>query len=128
MTFDFFPFQFSIDTIAIAGSTVWALALYLSFSALAQWVTEQFQRWLNFAEQSLYTSKQEFEQTRQSREAQNAFYASLMSIMPFLGLGTFCHFALMWGLGASWAISTGIMACMGAGIYELGRRDSQSRH
>ena len=61
------PFPLPIDTAAIAGATLWALALYLGFSPLADWVTVQFNRWLNFAERSLYTSEKEFERTRRAR-------------------------------------------------------------
>ena len=121
--FEIFPFRFEIDKIAIAGSCVWSLALYLAFSPLGEWVTEQLNRWFNFAERFLYTSEQEFEKTRQARESQNGFYASLFSIIPFIIVGALSHWLLKISLGASWGISMGILACMGAGIYELGRRD-----
>lgn len=102
------------------------MALYLGFSPLSEWVIEQLNRWFNFAERSLYTSQTEFEKTRKAREAQNAFYASLFSIVPFLVIGALCNWGVEISLGRSWAISTGILACMGCGIYELGRRDGQS--
>jgi hypothetical protein len=124
--FDILPFRFEIDKIAIAGSCVWALALYLAFSPLGEWVTEQLNRWFNFAERSLYTSEKEFEKTRKARESQNAFYASVFSIVPFIIVGGLSHWVLEISLGASWGISTGILACMGAGIYELGRRDGEN--
>jgi hypothetical protein len=120
------PFPVSIDPAAIAGTTLWALALYLGFSPLAQWFTEQFNRWLNFAERSLYTSAKEFERTRTARENQNAFLASLMSVVPFLVLGGLSNFFVEIGLGGSWAISTGMIACIGCGVYELGRRTGQA--
>lgn len=119
------PFAFSIDTVAIAGTTLWGLALYLGFSPIGEWVMEQLTRWFNFAERSLYTSQAEFERTRQARESQNSFYASLFSIVPFLIVGGLCNYGLELGLGRSWAISVGLLACMGCGIYELGRRDGQ---
>jgi hypothetical protein len=53
MPTDLLPFPIPIDTAAIAGTTLWALALYLGFSPLAHWVMEQFNRWLNFAERFL---------------------------------------------------------------------------
>ena len=87
MLTDIFPFRIELDTIAIAGATLWSLALYLGFSPLSEWVTKQFNRWFNFAEQFMYTSKSEFEKTRQARESQNAFYASVFSIIPFLIVG-----------------------------------------
>ncbi|MBH8566010.1 hypothetical protein I8748_28260 [Nostoc sp. CENA67] len=126
MLTDIIPFRIEIDAIAIAGASLWSLALYLGFSPVNEWVIEQLNRWFNFAERSLYTSQTEFEKTRQARESQNAFYASLFSIVPFLVIGALCNWGVEIGLGRSWAISMGILACMGCGIYELGRRDGQS--
>ncbi|MEH2203505.1 MAG: hypothetical protein V7K53_05395 [Nostoc sp.] len=126
MLTEILPFRFELDTIAIAGASLWSLALYLGFSPVNEWVIEQLNRWFNFAERSLYTSQSEFEKTRKARESQNAFYASLFSIVPFLVVGTLCNWGLEISLGESWGISTGILACMGAGIYELGRRDGES--
>ena len=126
MLTEILPFRFELDTIAIAGASLWSLALYLGFSQVNQWVIEQLNRWFNFAEQSLYTSQTEFEKTRKARESQNFFYASLFSIVPFLVIGALCNLVLEISLGESWGISTGILACMGAGIYELGRRDGES--
>lgn len=126
MLIELLPFRFELNATAIAGASLWSLALYLSFSSLKQWVMEQLNRWFNFALASLYTSAEEFEKTRKSREAQNAFYASLLSIVPFLLLGGLCNWGVELSLGRSWAISMGILACMGCGVYELGRRDGQS--
>ncbi len=123
---DIFPFRFDLNASAIAGASLWSLALYLGFSPISDWLTLQLQRWFNFAERSLYTSEKEFEKTRKARESQNAFYASIFSILPFLGLGALCNYGVELGLGASWAISMGIIACMGCGVYELGRRDGRS--
>ncbi|MBC6433245.1 hypothetical protein FM036_22035 [Nostoc sp. HG1] len=126
MLTEILPFRFELNTIAIAGASLWSLALYLGLSRVNEWVIEQLNRWFNFAERSLYTSQTEFEKTRKARESQNAFYASLFSIVPFLVVGTLCNWGLEISLGESWGISTGILACMGAGIYELGRRDGES--
>lgn len=126
MLTEMFPFSFDLDTVAIAGASLWSLALYLGFSPVSRWIIEQLNRWFNFAERSLYTSKSEFEKTRQARESQNAFYASVFSIIPFLVIGALCNWGVEISLGRSWAISMGILACMGCGIYELGRRDGQS--
>ncbi|AUB38139.1 hypothetical protein NIES4072_09580 [Nostoc commune NIES-4072] len=126
MLTEILPFRFELDTIAIAGASLWSLALYLGFSQVNEWVIEQLNRWFNFAERSLYTSQSEFEKTRKARESQNSFYASLFSIVPFLVVGALCNWVLEISLGESWGISTGILACMGAGIYELGRRDGES--
>lgn len=119
------PFKLALDATAIAGASLWSLALYLGFSPLSDWVTEQLNRWFNFALRSLYTSTEEFERTRQGREAQNAFFASLFSIVPFLLVGALCNYGVELGLGRSWAISMGLLACVSCGIYELGRRDGQ---
>lgn len=126
MLTEILPFRFELDTIAIAGASLWSLALYLGFNPVSEWVIEQLNRWFNFAERSLYTSQSEFEKTRKARESQNAFYASLFSIVPFLIIGALCNWGVEISLGRGWAISMGILACMGSGIYELGRRDGQS--
>ena len=120
------PFKLVIDATAIAGSSLWSLALYLGFSPVSEWVTQQLNRWFNFAERFMYTSVQEFEKTRKAREAQNSFYASLFSIVPFFGIGALCNYGIELGLGRSWAMSMGIIACVASGVYELGRRDSRS--
>jgi len=120
------PFSLSLSPTTIAGMAIWSLALYLSFFPLSEWIAEQFRRWFNFAERSLYTSEAEFERTRKGRESQNAFYASIFSIIPFLIIGGLCSYGLEWGLGDSWAISLGMLVCIGGGVYELGRRDGQN--
>lgn len=121
-----FPFEIHINTATLAGLALWALALYLGFSPIGDWVTEQLNRWLNFAERFTYTSQEEYERNRKAWESMNAFYASLLSIVPFLVAGGLCNYGIEVGLGRSWAISMGLLACMGAGVYELGRRDGQS--
>ncbi|MDZ8029238.1 MAG: hypothetical protein RMY36_003930 [Nostoc sp. SerVER01] len=126
MLTEILPFRFELDTIAIAGATLWSLALYLGFSKATEWVIEQLNRWFNFAERSLYTSQSEFEKTRKARESQNAFYASLFSIVPFLVIGAFFNWGVEISLGRSWGISLGILACISCGIFELGRRSGGS--
>lgn len=126
MLSEIFPFKFALDTTVIAGTSLWSLALYLGFSTVGEWVMQQLNRWFNFAERSLYTSAEEFERTKSARESQNAFYASIFSIVPFLVVGGLCNYGVEISLGRSWAISMGILACMSCGVYELGRRDGQS--
>ena len=121
------PFTFEVDTAMVSSSCLWALALYLGLSSLKEWTTEQLYRWFNFAERFLYTDRAEFEKTRPARESQNAFYASLLSIIPFLVLGSLCNWGLKVSLGLSWAVSMGILASIACAIYELGRRDSQAK-
>jgi hypothetical protein len=127
MLTEMLPFTLNLDATAIAGASLWSLALYLAFSGLGDWIIHQLQRWFNFADRSLYTSQAEFERTRKSRESQNAFYASLFSIVPFLMLGGLCNYGIELSLGRSWAISMGMLACVGCGVYELGRRDGSNQ-
>lgn len=126
MLTEIFPFQFAVDTTALAGASLWALALYLGLSSLSEWVTEQLNRWFNFADRALYTSEKEFERSKKARESQNALYASVLSIVPFLAMGGVCNWGVQFTLGSSWAISVGIIACIICGVYELGRRDGMS--
>ncbi|MGF1537098.1 MAG: hypothetical protein ACFB4J_11530 [Elainellaceae cyanobacterium] len=123
---DWLPFRISIDRVALAGASLWSLALYLGLSPVADWVTLQLNRWFNFAEQFLYTSPEEMEKARKGWESQNAFLASVVSIVPFLIAGGLLNFLINVSLGHSWGISTGILAAMACGIYELGRRTSQA--
>ena len=123
---DLFPFTFAIDRTAAAGATLWALTLYLAFSSLSDWVTEQLTRWFNFAERSLYLSEEEFERTRKGRESQNAFWASMFSVIPFIAVGALLHYLVKLSLGLSWSISLGLIFAIGSGIYELGRRNSET--
>ncbi|MBV9387768.1 MAG: hypothetical protein JOZ78_15205 [Chroococcidiopsidaceae cyanobacterium CP_BM_ER_R8_30] len=123
---EIFPFRLALDATTVAGASLWSLALYLGFTPVTDWVMLQLNRWFQFAERSLYISKEEFERTRKGREAQNAFYASLFSIVPFLALGCLCNYGVELSLGRSWAISIGLLACVVCGVYELGRRDGQS--
>ena len=123
---EIFPFSLSIDRGAIAGAALWALALYLAFSPISDWITTQLNRWFNFAERSLYLSQEEFERTRKGRESQNEFWASMFSVLPFLAVGTGIHYAVEWGLGQGWSVSLGVLFAVSSGVYELGRRDSRT--
>lgn len=126
MPIDLLAFRLTLDPNTLAGMALWSLALYLGFFPLAEWVSEQLSRWFNFAERSLYTSAEEFERTRPARESQNAFYASLGSIVPFLLIGGGCAYLIEVSLGQSWSVSAGLLAAIGCGVYELGRRDGQA--
>ncbi len=126
MLTEMLPFKFDLSATAIAGASLWSLALYLGLPAQGEWLMQQLQRWFNFAERSLYISESEFERTRKGRESQNAFYASLFSIVPFLIIGGLCNYGIELSLGQSWAISVGMLACVGCGVYELGRRHGES--
>jgi hypothetical protein len=124
---ELFPFSLELNPTMLSGASLWALAIYLGFSPVSEWVMEQLNRWLNFAERTRYTSAEEFERTKSARESQNALYASLLSIVPFLLVGGLCNWGVEISLGESWAISMGILACMGCGVYELGRQDGRSQ-
>ena len=124
---DLFPFSIQITATTIAGISLWSLALYLGFSPTSDWITDQLNRWFNYAERSLYFSEKDFEQTRPVRESINALYASALSIVPFIGMGIGLNYGVEVGLGSSWTISMGLLACISCGVYELGRRDGQAR-
>lgn len=125
MIIEILPFKIEINTVIIASICLWALALYISLTSLKEWIIHILNRWFNFAERGLYISEEEFEKTRKARESQNAFYASLFSIVPFFVMGGLCNWGIELSLGKSWSISMGILACIGCGVYELGRLDSQ---
>ena len=121
---DLFGWVFKINTVLLAGGSIWSLTLYIAFPSAQEWVIKQLDRWFNFAERSLYTSQEEFERTRVARESVNALYASIFSIVPFLILGFATNYLAEIALGNSWGISLGILAFISCGIYELGRRDN----
>lgn len=128
MLSEFLPFLPLIEPSTIAGVCLWAFALYIGIAPLREGITDGLERWMNWAERSLYFSVEEFEKDKDIREAKSAFSASLLSIVPFLILGIGCNWGVEWSLGNSWAISLGLMACAGCGVYELGRLDGQQRY
>lgn len=92
------------DTATIAGTALWAIALYWGFSPLADRVISALESWLG----------------------EDSPAASLLSVLPFLAVGGLAHYGLTLSLGGSWAVSLGVLAAMGCGVYELGRRDGQA--
>ncbi len=124
MKIDVLLFVVDVDTTTIAGACLWSLALYIGLASLKEWITTQLIRWFNFAERSLYTSVEEYEETRVARESQNTFYASLFSIIPFLILGAMCNWLIEIGFGgSSWAIALGLMTCAICGLLALASGD-----
>lgn len=115
-----------LDATTFSGIGLWALSLYLGFSPLSDRLMTQIDRGFNAAERFFYRSPEEFERTRPGRESLNAFYASLLSVVPFLLVGGLCNYGVEISLGRSWAISMGIMSCISCGVYELGRRAGQA--
>ena len=124
MRINIIPFSFDIDTVSLAGSCIWSLALYIGLDSTKSWISKQLERWLNYAEGWLYTSAKEFEETRAARESQNAFYASVLSILPFLIAGAVTNWLtdLSFG-GSSWAIALGIMTCALCSLFALANQD-----
>jgi hypothetical protein len=120
------PSQLSLDTTAFVGISLWSLALYLGFSPLSDRIAEALTRWFGEAERSLYTSEKAYEDTRPVRESLNSLYGSVFSIVPFIVVGSLCNYGITLGLGQSWTVSVGILACIACGVYELGRRDGQA--
>ena len=124
MRLDLIPFSFEIDTVDLAGSCIWSLALYIGLDSTKNWIANLLERWLNFAEGWLYTSAEEFEETRPARESQNAFYASILSIFPFLIVGAITNWAIDISFGgSSWAIALGLMTCAICGLFALANND-----
>jgi hypothetical protein len=121
------PLSLAVSPTVLAGVGLWSLALYLGFSPVSDRLIEQLDLWLNTVERSLYASTEEFEQTQPNRDSLNAYYASLLSVVPFLLAGALCNWGVEISLGGSWAISMGVLACMGCGVYELGRQDGRSQ-
>ncbi|MBT9313830.1 hypothetical protein [Leptothoe spongobia] len=107
------------DPAWISGVFLWALALYLIFSPfvtrLVDALEHQATGWLDSTQRSQPTIANLAE-----------LYASIGSILPFVLAGGLCNYLLDIGLGHSWTLSWGIIACMGSAIYELGRRDGQA--
>ena len=128
MRIDIIPFSFELDTVSLAGSCIWSLALYVGLDSTKNWISTQLERWFNFAEGWLYTSSEEFEATRPARESQNAFYASILSIFPFLIVGALINWVtdISFG-GSSWAIALGLMTCAICGLFALANQDYDNR-
>ncbi len=118
---EFLPFTIEFNKIMIAGSCIWSLAFYLTLSSFKEWIIEQLTRWLNFADRSLYLTQEEYDKSQKAREAQNTFFAEIMSIIPFLILGSLLNYGLDISLGKSWTISLGMMSCILGGVYKLGK-------
>ncbi len=122
MYIDLGPFAFEIEPFAIAGAALWGLGLYLGFSPLAGGLTDRLSTWMNRADRSLYATQEEYDKTQKAREAQNVFYSSLLSVLPFLILGTLLSIGVEVGLGEDWVLSGGIFLTLFCGVYELERR------
>ncbi|MEI6381571.1 MAG: hypothetical protein WCO81_11915 [Cyanobacteriota bacterium ELA615] len=96
---------FPLSPSIVAGSCLWSLALYLSFSDFREWFIAQIEQTLSI----------------------NLFYASISSIIPFLLLGFIANYLAELALGNSWGISLGILFTISSGIYQLGRHDNNNK-
>lgn len=121
-----------VNPLVITGVSLWALTLYLSFARLRLGLMATIMQWLDFDSRS----PQELPQKRpqpvlnpeQPHAPQREFWASLLSIIPFLVAGGLCYYGIVVGLdlGQSWGISFGIMGALISGIYELARASGAS--
>lgn len=108
---------------SIAGTVLWALALYLGFSPVADRVIDGCHRWLQSLKAD--SAAPSNRPGNPDHDAQMAA-ASLLSVVPFLALGGMAHYGLSFSLGGSWAVSLGIIAFIIGGVYELGRQSGQA--
>lgn len=128
MRINIIPFSFELDSVSLAGSCIWSLALYIGLDSSRAWISNLLEKWFNFAEGWLYTSAEEFEETRPARESQNAFYASVFSIVPFLIAGAFVNWLIDLSFGGiSWAIALGLMTCALCSLFALANQDYDDR-
>ncbi|MGD1852917.1 MAG: hypothetical protein ACFB2W_01580 [Leptolyngbyaceae cyanobacterium] len=109
----------TFDPAWISGVFLWALALYLMFSPLAVRLVDALEQQAIGQLGSLKTAKEQVSNLAE-------LYASIVSILPFVLVGGLSNYLLDLSLGHSWTLSFGIIACMGSGVYELGRRDGQA--
>lgn len=121
----FLPFSLSLDLGSIAGTVLWALALYLGFSPVADRVIDGCHRWFQSPSADGQSTTPPHRAMKPSHEAQMAA-ASLLSVVPFLAVGGMAHYGLSLSLGGSWAVSLGIIAFIVGGVYELGRQNGQA--
>jgi hypothetical protein len=115
-----------LDPVWIAGVGLWGMTLYLAFSSLSARTAITFQNWLSSIVQNAAASEKQRQYSQEQDHSQVAFWASLLSIIPFVGVGALCYLLCVWGLGTSWAVSFGLMGALISGVYELGRRSTES--
>jgi hypothetical protein len=115
-----------LDPVWIAGVGLWGMTLYLAFSHLSDRTAITLQNWLSSIVQATDSHEKQRQHSREQDNSQVAFWASLLSIIPFVGMGSLCYLLCVWGLGTSWAVSFGLMGALISGVYELGRRSTES--
>ncbi|MCG9891512.1 MAG: hypothetical protein MH252_10600 [Thermosynechococcaceae cyanobacterium MS004] len=128
----FWGMSLGVNPLVITGVSLWALTLYLSFARLRLGLMATIMQWLDFDSRSPQELTQERPQPvlnpEQPHAPQREFWASLLSIIPFLVAGGLCYYGIVVGLdlGQSWGISFGIMGALISGIYELARASGAS--
>ncbi len=119
-----------LDPTTLSGICLWSLTLYLSLTSIREGVTAKLEQGLYRIGGFPLTDEDQKNLTSPEnampfgRSEAIAIFASLLSIIPFFVIGFFCNYGLEISLGRSWAISTGILACISCGVYELGRHSS----
>jgi hypothetical protein len=122
---DFLLDKLGITPALIAGASLWALALYLIFWQLNNRLVDLCGVWLNEMDRSMY-SKETLERRPAGWEERNLLFASVLSVIPALVASVFVFVLLSGTLGQSWALATGILISIGAGVYQLGRQDARN--
>ncbi|WP_041243691.1 hypothetical protein [Gloeobacter kilaueensis] len=122
---DFFLDRLGLTPAVCAGFSLWALALYLVFIRFNQRLVDLLCSWLNDADRSLF-SEQTLNRRPKGWEERNQLFASILSVLPSLGLGLGLFLVLNTTLGSSWAIASGLLIAIGAGVYQLGRQDAEN--
>lgn len=120
------PLQIHLDAVLLTSAGLWSLALYLGLPSISNWLMDLFVRGFDRVERSLSRSQEKFEKTRPERDAQNALYAAIFSILPFLSAGFLIHMILLPLLDTAWMIGLAIVACLGSGAYEFQRQNRPS--
>lgn len=112
-----------LDITLMRGACLWALALYLGFTPWREEMLAGLEHWLAQAGRS---TPPEPDATAVPPAPHHTFSASVLSTLPFLFLGLLCNYGVELSLGRSWAVSVGLLAAVGSGVYELGRRTGAS--
>jgi len=116
----------ALDSATFTGSSLWALGLFLGFSPLQTRLVDHLSHRLHSVDRPDRSAAENSTQSEPSTEIPDraVLLAQLISVIIFLGLGILSDVFLEISLGGSWAISLGILSCIGCGVYELGRRST----
>jgi formate/nitrite transporter FocA (FNT family) len=114
-----------VDPVMVAGIGMWAMTLYFSLSGLRHRITESLESGLVKLSKPVFPSTEPTAK-RVEESVSLMFWASILGILPFVGLGMVCYFGFAWALGESWGVSFGLMGVLASGVYALGRSSSES--